>query len=222
MACLARGQLVDLPRRHQRSALSPWPDPRVRLLVPAVVSVPYVSRRSLHRYLGASLTVSSAVTALGVFRGRHRVLGRDPEWVIDAVNITSSRPWRPCSTMLSLRPTGPICSACSTPHSTANDDLRRSEEALADAVDGYRPSRAGWWRPRLRATAHRPRPARRVTAATGRPRTQPVRRAGALEAVTGRGRRRPRPAAGLRHRCPGGPPARPRHLPAGLRRPTGW
>ena len=53
-----------------------WPILVFAALLPAVVSVPYVSRRSLHRYLGVSLAVVVRGHRPRCAAGRHRVRGR--------------------------------------------------------------------------------------------------------------------------------------------------
>ncbi len=118
-----------------------WPILVFAALVPAVVAVPYVSKRSLHRYLGVSLAVSCAVTALGVLQDVTGFSARTPAWVIDAVSITFVPAMAAMLIMLALANRAHLQNLLEAALQ-ANDDLRRSEEALAHAVDELRASRA--------------------------------------------------------------------------------
>jgi signal transduction histidine kinase len=118
-----------------------WPILVFASLLPAVVAVPYVSRRSLHRYLGVSLGVSSAVAALGLLQDVTGLTGRTPPWVADAVLITFVPGMAALLIQLSLASRAHLQRALDAALE-ANEELRRSERALAIAVDELRASRA--------------------------------------------------------------------------------
>ena len=118
-----------------------WPVLVFAALIPAVVSVPYVSRRSLHRYLGVSLAVSCAVAALGVLQDVTGFAADTPAWVIDAVTITFVPAMAGLVVMLSLASRAHLQGLLDAALG-ANLELHRSEESLAAAVDDLRASRA--------------------------------------------------------------------------------
>ena len=118
-----------------------WPILVFAALLPAVVAVPYVSRRSLHRYLGVCLAMSCAVTALGVLQDVTGFSRQTPEWVIDAVTVTFVPAMAGLLVMLSLANRAHLQRLLEAALG-ANADLRRSEEGLADAVEELRASRA--------------------------------------------------------------------------------
>ncbi len=118
-----------------------WPILVFAALLPAVVSVPYVSRRSLHRYLGVSLAVSCVVIALGVLQDVTGFAAETPGWVIDAVTITFVPAMAGLLVMLSLASRAHLQRLLDTALA-ANLELHRSEESLAAAVDELRASRA--------------------------------------------------------------------------------
>ena len=118
-----------------------WPILVFAALIPAVVSVPYVSRRSLHRYLGVSLAVSCAVTALGGLQDVTGFADETPGWVIDAVTITFVPAMAGLVVMLSLASRAHLQNHLDAALG-ANLELHRSEESLATAVDDLRASRA--------------------------------------------------------------------------------
>jgi signal transduction histidine kinase len=118
-----------------------WPILVFAALLPAVVSVPYVSRRSLHRYLGVSLATSCVVTALGVLQDVTGFAAETPGWVIEAVTITFVPAMAGLLVMLSLANRAHLQRLLDAALE-ANLELRRSEESLAAAVDELRASRA--------------------------------------------------------------------------------
>lgn len=118
-----------------------WPIAVFASLLPAVVSVPYVSRRAFHRYLGVSLAVATGVVALGLLQDVTGLTGEAPVWVLEAVTITFVPGMALLLIELSLANRAHLQRMLES-SLAANDDLRRSEEALADAVDELRASRA--------------------------------------------------------------------------------
>jgi signal transduction histidine kinase len=118
-----------------------WPILVFAALLPAVVSVPYVSRRSLHRYLGVSLVVSCGVAALGVLQDVTGFARETPGWVIDAVTITFVPAMAGLLVMLSLANRAHLQRLLDAALQ-ANIDLHRSEESLAAVVDELRASRS--------------------------------------------------------------------------------
>ena len=118
-----------------------WPILLFAALLPAVVSVPYVSRRALHRYLGVSLAVACSVAALGVLQDVTGFSGETPGWVIDAVTITFVPAMAGLLVMLSLANRAHLQRLLDAALQ-ANLELHRSEESLAAAVDELRASRA--------------------------------------------------------------------------------
>jgi signal transduction histidine kinase len=118
-----------------------WPIAVFASLLPAVVSVPHVSRRAFHRYLGVSLAVATGVVALGLLQDVTGLTGEAPVWVLEAVTITFVPGMALLLIELSLANRAHLQRMLES-SLAANDDLRRSEEALAEAVDELRASRA--------------------------------------------------------------------------------
>jgi signal transduction histidine kinase len=203
-----------------------WPVLVSAALLAAVVSVPYVSRRALHRYLGVSLAVSCAVTALGVLQDVTRFAAQTPEWVINAVTITFVPAMAALLVELSLANRAHLQRVLDAALQ-ANDDLRRSEEALADAVDELRASRA-------RVVAATDEERRRIArdlhdgsqqrSPAGARSCHDLRHRRPSPARSGRRRGRPRPARAAarapRGQPPAGRPGRPPHPGAATPRLT--
>ena len=118
-----------------------WPIAVFASLLPAVVSVPYVSRRAFHRYLGVSLAVATGVVALGLLQDVTGLTGEAPVWVLEAVTITFVPGMALLLIELSLANRAHLQRLLES-SLAANADLRRSEEELAEAVDELRASRA--------------------------------------------------------------------------------
>ncbi len=121
-----------------------WPILVFAAVLPAVFSVPYVSRKSLHRYLAVSLAVATAVAALGVLQDVTGFTNRAPQWVKEAVLITFVPAMAALLVELSLASRAHLQRLLDAALG-AVADLRRSETALAESVAELQASRARWW-----------------------------------------------------------------------------
>jgi signal transduction histidine kinase len=122
-------------------AVFAWPMMVLAALLPAVISMPYVSGARLRVYVLISLAVSVGVVMLGVLQDFSGLTAALPLWAIQAVVIVFTPFLCGMIAQLGLENSEHLNAALSRAKAV-NEQLRRSEVALGRQADELRASRA--------------------------------------------------------------------------------